>query len=58
MNLKSPVAAIDISFWEPAELIDWDKMDERVKVVIMKSSELDWVDPDVRLHCENLATRS
>jgi lysozyme len=58
MILKSPIAGIDISFWEPAELIDWDDMPQEVKVVIVKASELDWVDPDVGLHCANLAPRN
>ena len=53
--LKSPVAGIDISMWEPDKVIDWSKMDPRVMVVIAKFSEYSWKDPEVQKHCFRLA---
>ena len=54
--LKSPVAGIDISMWEPDKVIDWSKMDPRVKFVIPKFSEYSWKDPEVQKHSYRLAS--
>ncbi len=57
ITLKEP-CCIDISYWEPAHLINWDIMDQRVKAVIVKATEgKNIVDEDVHAHCSNIAGR-
>ena len=56
--LKSPVAGVDISLWEPDFAITWSKMPEAIKFVIIKATELDWEDPEVAKHCLRLALLS
>ena len=54
--LKSPIAGIDISKWEPELAITWSKMDERVKLVISKFTQYDWKDVQAQAHCEALSS--
>ena len=49
---------VDISFWQPASTIDYDKLAESVSGVILRGAYGIWVDTQFEKHYEELSKRN